>query len=155
MRPQRRRVNQADPFDLWEIEIDLNFLLVALVRLDRTVARAADEASQVRAPLLNAVEVFRVQVPGLRTMRDVAEHADEYNLAKGRRSSSIRRSQVQNWSMSWNGNGGLVWHWLGHELDVDSASSAATTLYNAFDATLVPILGDSHRSAETDDRVSE
>ena len=88
---------------------------------------------------------YRERTAGVRTMRDVGEHADEYNLSKGRR-KDIRRADVQVWSMGSTAGGGLTWTWLGHELDVDAVTAAAGSLYNAFDALLTPILGDSHRS---------
>jgi hypothetical protein len=79
-------------------------------------------------------------------MRDVAEHADEYNLSKGQR-HAVGCAAVQVWSIGPPASGGLVWSWLGHELDVDAAEAAATELYNALDANLTPILGDSHRAS--------
>jgi hypothetical protein len=144
VRVQRARVEPSENRDPWEVEIDLHFLLVALVRLERAVARAADEVAEVGLALRYDLARFHKSVPGLRTMRDVGEHGDEYNLSKGRR-SEIRRADVQNWSMRSTAGGGLVWRWLGHELDVDAATAAAGALYNSLDAALTPILGDSHR----------
>ena len=145
VRMQRRRVVPFENGDLWEIEIDLHFLLVALVRVERAVARAACEDAAIDQQLRGALDDFRSALPGLRVMRDVAEHADEYNLSKGQR-HPVGRSEVQVWSMSVTTARGVVWSWLGHELDVDAAEAAAAALYNALDATLTPILGDSHRT---------
>jgi hypothetical protein len=144
VRMQRARLTPSRNRDLWEVEIDLHFLLVALVRLDRAVARAAGEVAALQPTLTDELESFRKALPGLRQMRDVGEHADEYNISKGRR-TAVRRAEVQSWGMHTNSAGGLVWQWIGQELDVDAACVAATTLYNCFDAELEPVLGDSHR----------
>ena len=143
VRMQRTRLKPVDHRDIWEVEIDLHFLLVALVRLERAVIRAVDDAG-LRPAMASELEEFNTSIPGLRRMRDVGEHADEYNLSKGRR-IDVPRSQVQSWGLGKSNSGGLVWKWIGQELDVDSASDAASRLYNSFDAVLVQILGDSHR----------
>jgi hypothetical protein len=146
VRMQRARLDPRRDRDIWEVEIDLHFLLVALVRLERAVARAAAEIPSLKSLLTEAVDAFRVDIPGLRRMRDVGEHADEYNLSKGRR-SDVRRATVQSWIMDPTSAGGLVWNWIGESLDVDAAAEAAARLYNSFDSVLVPILGDSLRSS--------
>jgi hypothetical protein len=121
---QRSRLEPSQNRDLWEVEIDLHFLIVALVRLGRAVIRAVDETG-LRLAMASKLEAFTTATPGLRQMRDVGEHADEYNLSKGRR-SDVPRAQVQSWSLSTNTAGGLVWRWIGQELDVDSASEDAS-----------------------------
>ena len=144
VRMQRARVEPSENRDPWEVEIDLQFLLVALVRLERSVVQAASEVPTVGVALQDDLTAYRDGTVGIRAMRDVGEHADEYNLSKGRR-KDIRRADVQIWSMGSTAGGGLTWTWLGSELDVDAVTAAAGALYNTFDALLTPILGDSHR----------
>ena len=143
VRMQRSRLEPSLNRDPWEVEIDLHFLLVALVRLERAVGRGAAEGN-LASEITPELKAFRTAIPGLRRMRDVSEHADEYNLSEGRR-ADVPRAQVQVWSMSNTTAGGLVWHWIGQQLDVDCANEAATKLYSRFDAVLLPILGDSLR----------
>ncbi len=114
---QRARLEPSQNRDLWEVEIDLHFLLVALVRLERAVARAAGEVAALQPTLTDELESCRRALPGLRRMRDIGEHADEYNISKGRR-TDVRRAEVQSWGMHTNSAGGLVWQWIGQELDL-------------------------------------
>ncbi|MEX2253833.1 MAG: hypothetical protein WEC34_00190 [Acidimicrobiia bacterium] len=121
---QRTRIDAHREIE--ELEIDFHFLVVALVRLRRSVSLAAT-VPEVAFELGFAMTAFDDRLPNLKSLGDVAEHVDDYTLDIGR-NPRIRRHglQVMAWTSSQDGD--LVWKWLGSDLDVDTAVSAATDL---------------------------
>lgn len=128
--------------EAWRQEIDLHFLLVALTRLRRAVGLTS-RVEELRDKLIDYVVEFDKDVPSLTTLRNVAEHFDDYTTGKGR-TTQVKRHQLQVWSFGEDGDRGLVWRWLGVEFSVEGAHRAATRLYRSFLADANHYL--SHRS---------
>lgn len=116
--------------ELWRQEIDLHFLLVALTRLRRAVGLAS-RVAELQDLVLDRLIAFDRAVPSLTTIRNVAEHFDDYTTGKGR-AAQVKRHQLQTWSLGTDDDNGLVWRWLGVEFSVDGAHRAATELYRGF-----------------------
>lgn len=70
----------------------------------------------------------------LKTMRDVAEHFDDYAIDKGR-DSRISRSNLEVGSIS-----DTKFKWLGHELDTDVAFEASKRLFAAINQAISKIV---------------
>lgn len=121
---------EVDGNEPWQLEIDLHFLVVALTRLRRAVGVTA-QVTELQYRLLDYLAEFDGSVPSLMTLRNVAEHFDDYTTGRGR-VEQIKRHQLQVWSLSEDASEGLVWRWLGMEFSVDSAHRAATVLYRSF-----------------------
>lgn len=105
---------------------DFQFLIVTLRRLRRAaliatnVASAADEIQE-------AIARFDTALPGLATMRNVAEHIDDYALDRAtRHHRGVNRRMLQ--VASWDEN---IYRWLGINFDLDAALSAAQQLFHA------------------------
>jgi hypothetical protein len=128
---QRRRLRSAEPEDdtfVFRWWADLEFLVVALRRL-RRAAQLATRVSNAgaAAAVVAALVDFDAAIPGLTTMRDVGEHIDDYALNDPKRHHPKVKSgqlQVGRWD-------GTTFAWLGHQIDVDVAFSAATKLFGA------------------------
>jgi len=133
---QHRRVTApvGEPGEqVWRQEIDLHFLLVALIRLRRSVDLAT-RVPRLQTSLRDRLAEFDKELPSLALLRNVAEHFDDYTVNEGRR-SEIKRHQLQVWSLGADDDG-LVWRWLGVEFNVEVAHRAATKLYRGFHADL-------------------
>lgn len=130
----------SNPIDLDVLRADLHFFVVALSRLRRCVTRAGARVPTLREPLALEVGAFDATVPWLQKVRNVAEHIDEYNLDEGR-NPSVRRQQVQVWSLGKSPGGSLIWTWLGENIDIGAADDAGVRLYRAFEATTSEWLG--------------
>ena len=128
---RRHAQEDMEPVEITAVEVDLHFLLVALVRLQRCVNRVGENVPGLRASLDERSSTFDGEIPSLRKLRNVSEHIDEYNLDAGR-DRSVSRRQVQTWAMATNDDGGLVWNWLGESLDVHRSQDAAVALYRGF-----------------------
>ena len=116
--------------EAWRQEIDLHFLLVALTRLRRAVGLVT-RVEELRERLVDHLIQFDRNVPSLRTLRNVAEHFDDYTVGSGR-VTQVKRHQLQAWSLVDDADRGLVWRWLDHEFAIDLAIQAATQLYRGF-----------------------
>jgi hypothetical protein len=126
---QRRRLQSEEPEDdtfIFRWWADLEFLVVTLRRL-RRAAQLGTHASRAKAALGVAIADFDAALPGLRTMRNVGEHIDQYALNDPKRHHpDVRSGQLQVGSFD-----GTVFTWLGHQLDIDVAVAAAEKLFVA------------------------
>jgi hypothetical protein len=133
---QHRRLRTQEPEDdhfVFRYVTDLQFLIVALRRL-RRAAELAARAPDVSADLGAAVNAFDSALPALAVMRNVGEHIDEYAVDHPkRRHRKVDRRQLQ--VSVWNGS---TYQWLGHELDIDAALTAAENLYHAIKSAAQP-----------------
>lgn len=116
--------------EVWRQEIDLHFLLVALTRLRRAVGLTT-RVQELQGVLVERLTTFDEAVPSLKTLRNVAEHFDDYTIGRGR-AAGIVRQQLQAWSLGEHSSQGLVWRWLDIEFPIDASHDAATSLYQAF-----------------------
>lgn len=78
-------------------------------------ANLATKVPQIHDQLGTALQEFDAALPNLETMRNVAEHIDEYAFGEGQDSSICRKSLVV---ASLNGE---MWKWLDFEIDVGKA----------------------------------
>ncbi len=124
---QRRRLNSTEPEDKdfplrpWS---DFQFLIVALARL-RRAAELAAKVPSIRSNMRAALRNFDAVLPHLKTMRDVAEHIDDYGVDAGKDKNISRKSlEVSSWD-------NRTWSWLGFETDIDEALSAGAQLFEA------------------------
>lgn len=127
---RRHRKRYLEPAEAEALEVDLHFLLVALVRLRRCVSRLGSRVPELQPLLSGHLTRFDAVAPWLSKLRNVSEHIDEYNLDDGW-DKSVSRRQVQNWYMDSSAGGTLIWGWLGERLDVAAAEQAALALYRA------------------------
>jgi hypothetical protein len=103
---------------------DLQFLIVALRRLRRS-AEIAVRVPELSAEVKVALDEFDKSLPGLTLMRNVGEHVDDYAVNDPKRHTvSVDTGQLQ---AGWFD--GIVYHWLGKSLNVDTALSSAEELY--------------------------
>jgi hypothetical protein len=124
---QRRRLQSEEPEDetsIFRRWADFQFLIVSLRRL-RQAALLAARPRASKAAIENAISEFDESLPGLRKMRNVGEHVDEYAVERGRdRSVSRRALQVGAFDST-------TLEWLGERLDTDDALAASERLYGA------------------------
>lgn len=116
--------------EVFRQEVDLHFLLVALIRLRRSVELVTERLGSESRPL-EFLDIFDKDVPSLQKFRNVAEHFDDYTIDKGRR-KDVHRDQLQTWSFGEEDNGGLIWRRLDENFSVEDAYSAARNLYGSF-----------------------
>lgn len=124
---QCRRLTSVEPEDsdfLFRKWADFEFLVVALSRLRRAAALAA-RVPEIASRLTSAIARFDSSLPHLKTMRDVAEHFDDYALDRGRK-SEIHRQQLEVSGMSMDG---ATLEWLGGSLNIEQASAASDSLF--------------------------
>ena len=122
---QRRRLNTDEPEDrefIFRKWTDFQFLIVALTRLRRATILAA-KVPALTGAMQHALTNFDAALPMLKSMRDVAEHLDDYAIDKGR-DVSISRESLEVGVV-----GDSLFQWLGHELNADTALSAAQQLF--------------------------
>lgn len=124
---QRRRLNSEEPEDSefpFRNWMDFHFFIVALSRL-RRAAHLAAKVPAIRNKIAEAISVFDTEIPHLKTMRDVAEHIDDYSLDSGRL-SHVSRKELEVASRSGN-----IWHWLGFDTDIEMAFAAGARLFES------------------------
>lgn len=122
---QERRLRTKEPEDgefLFRKWADIQFLIVALWRLGRA-AELASKVPETAAQVRPAIAAFDKAIPDLKTMRDVAEHFDEYALYSGRDKSISRRSLEVAFV------GPTRFEWLGFKLDTERAVKASSELF--------------------------
>ena len=128
---RRHSKTDMEDVDVTAIEVDLHFLLVALVRLQRCIARIGETVPGLHDTIARRARLFEDEIPSLRMLRNVSEHSDDYNLDAGH-DRSVSRRQVQTWALDTNDDGGVIWRWLGESLDVRRSQEAAVALYRGF-----------------------
>jgi len=127
IRLQCRRIQSGESEDkefLFRKWADFDFLIVALSRLRRT-AVLATSAHTIEPQIKKAIEEFDLTLPDLKTMRDTAEHIDDYATDSGRK-KEISRKMLEGSKLS-----ATKLEWLGVELDTVVAMSASEKLFKA------------------------
>lgn len=128
IRSDSKRPHPED-YDLWERLYDCEFLIGALWRF-RSAIRVAENVPEVAPQVILLLERFDATLPGLRKMRNVLEHADDYGVDAhhfGTRRAShpeVHRQQVQ--TTSWDDDSMT---WLGEALNYDTALRAVSESY--------------------------
>lgn len=126
---QCRRLEAAEPEDeafVFRKWYDFEFLLLALIRL-RRIAQQAAGLPEVAVVLTPALSEFDTTLPGLKLMRDVSEHIDEYAFDKGRK-REVKREMLE---VSTLDSDGPTLGWLGGELNAARALQASGALFRA------------------------
>jgi hypothetical protein len=124
---QCRRLRSIEPEDsefIFRWNADLQFLIVALRRLRRGIELGA-QVPHAAASLTAALAAFDHRLPGLVKMRNVGEHINHYLLGEGR-AKNVPRGELQ--VSQWDGT---IFSWLGVELNINDALSAAESLFEA------------------------
>lgn len=125
---QCRRLKTPEPEDqvfIFRWYADLQFLILALQRLRRGAKLAAEGVPSVAATLNSAIKEFDSSLPGLRKMRNVGEHFDDYvRGSQKNQHTDVSRADLQ--VSTWNGQ---VFTWLGAELDIDVALQVSERLF--------------------------
>lgn len=124
---QRRRLQSAKSEDetfILRPWADFQFFIVSLRRL-RQAALLAARPSASKAAIESAISEFDESLPGLRKMRNVGEHVDEYAVERGR-DRSVSRRALQGGTFN-----ATTLEWLGERLDTDEALAVAERLYGA------------------------
>jgi hypothetical protein len=122
---QRRRLKTNEPEDgefIFRRWADFQFLIMALVRLRRATSLAA-KVPALTVTMRKALTNFDAALPTLKSMRDIAEHFDDYAMDRGR-DRTISRTAIEVGVI-----GNSVFQWLGRELNADTAASAAQQLF--------------------------
>jgi hypothetical protein len=107
---------------------EFQFLCVSLVRLKRAAQMAATVPS-IEPEMQTAIAAYDAAIPRLDTLRNVAEHFNDYVLEKGRDKSLTPAEfraglQVMSFSES-------VVYWFDIELNIDDCLNAAEALFQA------------------------
>jgi hypothetical protein len=127
---QCRRLKTPEPEDgefLFRRWADFQFLIVALARC-RRAAVLAGHIDEIADEMRIALEAFDAALPMLKTMRDTAEHFDDYAMERGRNQDVSRKS------LEVGVVGEKIFQWLGYELDADKALVAAQLLFSLIKA---------------------
>ena len=122
---QHRRIKSVEPEDknfVFREWADYDFLIVALTRFRRAVKIPTGVIS-IKQELEKAIEEFDKALPDLKTMRDLAEHIDDYAVDQGR-NQKISRKMLEVSTLN-----DTELNWLGSKLDVDEALKASEKLY--------------------------
>jgi hypothetical protein len=120
---QIRRIRSKEPEDavfIFRWWADLQFLIVALWRMRQAALIAKDEPSVAKA-----IGSFDQGLPGLKVLRDVAEHIDAYALdspKRHRKDKERRMLEVGSWEDP-------TYQWMGETLNVEEALSHAGNLF--------------------------
>src|SRR5579863_2105238 len=123
---QYRRVKTKEPEDSefflrrWT---DFLFLIGALTRC-RRAAKLASQVGSIKAEMEAALRAFDNSLPSLKTMRDTAEHIDDYALERG------QKREISRMSLEVGVVGSSKFEWLGLSLDADKALESAQRLYS-------------------------
>ena len=130
---QRRRLRSDEPEDghfIFRRWADVQFLIVALGRLRRAGELAA-RVPGTRQHMMDAVASFDAALPGLKVMRDVGEHIDEYGVDSHRRhNQSVQRTSLEVGTCDRDGS----FDWLGYRIESDIALEASYQLFGAIKA---------------------
>ncbi len=121
----RAEVDGDDIFIMKPIA-DFEFLAVALVRF-RRAASLASKVAKLKTVMDRAIAEFDAAIPDLKTLRDVAEHFDDYAVGEGRNKSLSADEfksnlQVKSWSED-------KFEWLGMTLDFNDSRHACEKLF--------------------------
>jgi hypothetical protein len=124
---QRRRLNSTEPEDkefVFRTWADFQFLIVALNRL-RRAARLAARLPALTSSVGVALSDFDADLPWLKTLRNIAEHIDDYAIERGRNRNIDRRA------LEVSTTDGETWTWLDCEVNVKQAFEASARLFEA------------------------
>ena len=136
---QCRRLRTHEPEDndfVFRRLADFDFLVVALTRLRRAAVIAA-KVQETKQIVSDAVKLFDLALPGLKKIRDVAEHIDEYAVDSGR-DRSVMRQELE---VSLLTQDGMTLNWLGSSINADKALNASQALFAAIQFASVTFAG--------------
>lgn len=146
---QIRRIEAKEPEDhLWPRRLaDYEFLIAALWRL-RLAAKLAACVPELEPRLAIAIKEFDDGLPGLRAMRNVAQHIDDYARDKGNNKSIGRKSL----EVAIIGPTGL--DWMGFSLKPTDAARVGAALFAAMESGRDLLSEKACRSRHSDGRAN-
>jgi hypothetical protein len=135
---QCRRLAGREPEDdafVFRRLADFDFLIVALVRL-RRAAMIGARIPETKQIISAAIEAFDAALPGLKKLRDVAEHIDEYAVDSGRDRSVSRKELETSFPTE-----DLTLNWLGQTINAGEALHASQALFAAIQSASAAFAG--------------
>lgn len=135
---QCRRLAGREPEDevfVFRRLTDFDFLIVALIRL-RRAAMIAARVPETKRIVSVAIGTFDAALPGLKKLRDVAEHIDEYAVDSGR-DHSVSRIELEAAFPTED----LTLDWLGQTINAGEALQASQVLLAAIQSASVAFAG--------------
>ena len=131
----RQEVSDSDLFIMRQF-VDLEFLLVTLVRLKRA-ACAIREVPVAREAMQQVIKEYDRRLPALKNLRDITEHYDDYLLEQGRISKADRSGLLARTIRS-----GLLTKimspesidWMGYSMNLNEIMAAAEALFQEIKA---------------------
>lgn len=121
---QGSRLTEDDSERIYNWWADMQFFIVAAWRL-RRCAETLNENQLVDGGLSDAIAEFDSQTVGLKSMRDIPEHLDDYLPETPNR----HKKQISSSDFSIGSWDGRVYKWLGHSLHLVKTHDAASALY--------------------------
>ncbi|GEM_PF-3206462 len=109
--------NEIDEFVLQPV-VDFHFLVTSLNRL----RQAAGMVSKI-SDISSNINKFDLQIPDLRTIRNILEHIDEYRVGKGR-NKTVPKDCFQTILFGKNSI-----NWAGYEINTSEALKASQELF--------------------------
>lgn len=131
---QCRRLQSSEPEDnefIFRKWADFHFLIVALTRL-RRAAVLATKVTVIKPEIKKALAEFDVELPNIKTMRDVTEHIDDYATDDGRNKNVSRKS------LEVSALNDTTFEWLGFKLDAHKALNSSEKLFDAIKSNAPP-----------------
>ena len=114
--------NEIEEFVMQPV-VDFHFLITSLNRL----RQAAAMVSKTR-DISSSLNKFDLEIPDLRTMRNILEHIDEYRVGKGR-NKAVPKDSFQTILFGKNSI-----NWVGYEINTSKALEASQKLFAAIQA---------------------
>jgi hypothetical protein len=129
---ERLRALSASPRDAAPVGVDATVLIIALWRL-RLAATMSSRIPGETAAILAAIATFDAALPGLKRLRNVTMHFDNYALENKKRRNKIGDpprlvGALDLWDLKRSARG---FTWLEVDMDYDIVQAAARALYDA------------------------
>lgn len=124
---QHRRLRHPEPVGEFIMQpwADFSFLIIALCRLERIVGILKGDAV-----IDAALSEFNAALPGIRKLRDIGEHVDEYAIdSPSRHRKGYGRAGLQVATFD-----GVTFEWYDQSVNIDDALAVAQTLFAAVQA---------------------
>lgn len=124
---QHRRLQSKEPEDQEFVTrrvADWHFFIVALTRF-RRAACLASSIEKIRSDVKKLLGEFDSKLPSRKSMRNIAEHIDEYAIGRGNDKEKDRRGlEVIRVS-------GTDFNWMEENINSDDALAAANALWHS------------------------
>lgn len=126
---RKRILHEAEAGAAENVEVEIHFFLVALLRFYRAIA-LAHGLLPTNPSRAEKVEGFHRYLGIKRTMRNVGEHFDDYLIGRGHQ-SHVDPGQLQVWSMETTFQN-VRFSWLGETFDLKRTMDFSNELWASF-----------------------